>query len=89
MNRTIYHAQGASLTFPESKQILAWIKETVAREENAMRESMENRGFTKDSRETAAMVAKNRIQVLKVIANTKPDWFEFKTTELGKKFLAI
>lgn len=89
MNKTVIQALGASLTFPESKQMLEWVEETMEKQAQSMRESMEKRGYAQDSRETAAMVDKTRIHTLKAIAKTKPEWFEFNTTELGKKFLAI
>ena len=54
-----------------------------------MRESMEKRGYAQDSRETVAMIDKTRIHTLKAIAKTKPEWFEFSTNHIGKKFLAI
>ena len=89
MNYTVYQALGASLTFPESKQMLEWVEETVAKQESSMRESMEKRGYDQDSRETVAMVDKTRIHTLKAIAKTKPEWFEFNATKLGEKLLAI
>jgi hypothetical protein len=89
MNKTIYQVLGASLTFPESKKMLEWVEETVAKQSQSMRESMEKRGYSHDSNEAVAMIDKIRIHTLKAIAKAKPEFFEFSTNQIGDKLLAI
>ena len=88
-NKTVYQTVGASLTFPESEQMLEWVNDTVSKQEHSMRESMERRGYNNDSKETAAMIDKVRIHTLKAIAKARPELFKFGTNHIGDKLLEI
>lgn len=89
MNKTVYQVMGASLTFPESKQTLNWVEETLAKKATTIQNFMLLSGYTKNSQETSAMVQAARIQTLGAIAKTKPSLFKFKTNDIGEELLTL